>query len=267
MNMRLPIFAHNNSFVLFLFMFSLSVMMIGNVHFADAIVTGSSNFCSKFYTHPECSGWRTIPVMDNYWFCEYVDLPNMCKYKPDPLKQITPKTSNYCCFSYDYHIPKDVTYLYYDPSFEEMTKKGKTLPSSSQSIDELKIWTDKDHYKFGDRVNVYGKFDFGDPVLMKANKSVHVKFNESTVLFDLPVENNGWFSGYFYISDWLYFKSGKSQVSVTYFHTPNQLEPAKYVTKSYAFSTGDIKSIEGNPLERKIIDSLMPPDYGNEGLE
>ena len=53
-------------------------------------VTGSANFCSQFPTYPECTGWRSEPISDNFWFCEYVHLPSMCNNPPDPQKQIVP---------------------------------------------------------------------------------------------------------------------------------------------------------------------------------
>ena len=234
------IFPENRSLVMIIFLLGVVVVVIGNAHTAEAIVTSSSNFCNQFTTHPECTGWRTIPIVDNYWFCEYVDLPSMCKYKPDPQKQILPKAADHCCVLYDSHVPNDLSVLYYDHVFEETTKKGKEL-SPSYPVDELVIWTDKDHYRFGDRINVYGKFDFGDTVLQNGNKSVNVKFNGNTVIFDLPVHENGWFAGYFYISDSRHYWTGSSQISVTYFHTPNQHESGKYATESYQFTTGDIK--------------------------
>ena len=51
--------------------------------------------------------------------------------------------------------------------FVGQNKIGKNL-SSSSTVDELLVWTEKDHYEFGDRVNVYGKFDFGDKILKNA---------------------------------------------------------------------------------------------------
>lgn len=67
----------------------------GTMNAADAAITGSLYFCSVFTTHSECTGWRNIPIADNFWFCEYVDLPTMCKHKPDLQKQVLPQFADY----------------------------------------------------------------------------------------------------------------------------------------------------------------------------
>ena len=222
-----------------------------NTENAYGIIAASKNFCGQFTTHPECTGWRNIPITDNHWFCEYVDLPSVCQNPPNPQKEIHPLEADYCCRVYEENSEtiKDSSFLYYDLSFENMTKKGKDLPEA-YPINELVVWTDKDYYKFGDRVNVYGKFDFGDSVIKKSNKSVDIIFNGNKVVPNLPVESNGWFSGYFYITDPRFYYSGTSRIDVPYFHSPILHDPDIRTVSSYKFTTGGIKS--GTPFTIKI---------------
>ena len=224
-------------------MFTMITLIIStNTENAYGSITASENFCEQFPTHPECTGWRKIPVMDNFWFCEYVDLPSVCKNPPNPQKEIFPLEADYCCRIYkdNDETLKDLSSRYYDIIFEDTTKKGKYLPES-YPINELVVWTDKDYYKFGDRVNVYGKFDFGDPIIKKANKSVDILFNGNKVIPNLTVEPNGWFSGYFYISDARFYYSGTSRIDATYFHSPTAYDQDIRAVASYKFTTGEIQ--------------------------
>ena len=169
-------------------------------HDAFGARTGSTNYCNQFPTFAECSGWRSEPISDNHWFCEYVDLSSgsICDNPPtDPQKQIVTRIGNHCCGIIDSHPLKDMS-LGDGVSFAEISEKGKSLESSSSfSGRELIIWTERDHYSFGDRVNVYGKFDFNDPVLQNYNPFVDVNINDRPVILDLKVHSNGWFAGYF----------------------------------------------------------------------
>ena len=85
--MRMLTVSHTGILLMAVLVISITVGS-GAMHTADATRTAGFYFCNVFTTHPECTGWRNIPIMDNFWFCEYVDLPSMCKYKPDPQKQI-----------------------------------------------------------------------------------------------------------------------------------------------------------------------------------
>ncbi|MDH3677976.1 MAG: hypothetical protein OEQ12_06720, partial [Nitrosopumilus sp.] len=158
--------------------------------------TAGDNFCSAFPTHPECTGYRVEPIYDNFWFCQYVDLPAMCNNPPDPQKQIVTRIGNHCCGIIGSHVPKNISLG--DALFVDTSEKGQSLESSSSSSfeQELVIWTEKDHYSFGDRINVYGKFDFDDPVLQNNNSFVDISLNDRKVVLDLPVHSNGWFAGY-----------------------------------------------------------------------
>ncbi len=215
-------------------------------------ITASKNFCGQFSTHPECTGWRKIPVMDNFWFCEYIDLPSVCKNPPNPQKEISPLEADYCCRIYEDNDEtlNDLSSLYYDLVFEDTSKKGRELPEA-YPINELVVWTEKDHYKFRDRVNVYGKFDFGDPVIQKANRSVDILFNGNKVVPNLTVEPNGWFSGYFYISDPRFYYTGISRIDVTYFHSPTVYDQDIRAVASYKFTTGGIQEPK-DPFSIKI---------------
>ncbi len=234
-------------------MFTMITLIIStNTENVYGIITASKNFCGQFPTHPECTGWRTIPVVDNFWFCEYVDLPSVCKNPPNPQKEIFPLEADYCCRIYEDNDEtlKDLSSLYYDVIFEETTKKGRDL-SEAYPINELVVWTGKDYYKFGDRVNVYGKFDFGDSVIKKANKSVDILFNGNKVIPNLTVEPNGWFSGYFHISDPRFYYSGTSKIDATYFHSPTFYDRDIRAIASYKFTTGGIQEPK-DPFSIKI---------------
>jgi len=212
---------------------------------AEATVTASENFCESFPTFPECTGWRVTPIHDNFWFCAYVDLPTMCKNPPDPQKQISTLDADYCCRLFDDDLVsiRDVSGLYYDPSFLEMMKKGLML-DASYPVDELVIWTDKDHYDFGDRVNVYGKFDFSDPIIKKSNAFVNVVFNSEIVIRDLPVRDNGWFAGFFFLDNPRYHTTGLNAVSVSYIHVPTLEHSYRLNTFTYQFTTGNVPEPE-----------------------
>jgi len=224
--------------------------IFANFGLAEATITASKNFCESFPTFSECTGWRVEPIYDNFWFCAYVDLPTMCKNPPDPQKQIPTLDADYCCrlFDDDLVSPRDVSVLYYDPLYLQMVKKGLVL-DESYPVDELVIWTDKDHYNFGDRINVYGKFDFGDPIIKKSNSFVNIVFNGEKVILDVPVQSNGWFAGFFFLDSPRFHTTGLSTVSVSYFHVPTLENPYHLNTATYQFTTGDI-------LEPKTLFSI-----------
>ena len=213
----------------------------GFSHDAFGAATAGDNFCNVFPTHPECTGYRVEPIYDNFWFCQYVDLPSMCNNSPDPQKQIITRIGNHCCGIIGSHVPKNISLG--DASFAYTSEKGQSLESSSFG-QELLIWTEKDHYSLGDRVNVYGKFDFDDPVLQNNNSFVDISLNDRKVVLDLPVHSNGWFAGYFMLSNPYLFYTGSNLISVTYFHTPTQHEPDKFTHSTYAVTTGDIVASE-----------------------
>jgi len=227
--------------IIFILIITSMFFVFVNFGLADATVTASVNFCKVFHTNPECTGWRVEPISDNFWFCEYVDLPTMCKNLPDPQKQIVALDADYCCrlFDDDLISPRDVSTLYYDPTYSQMVERGIML-DESYPLDELVVWTDKDHYDFGDRINVYGKFDFSDPVIKKSNLFVDVVFNGGKVIVDLPVQDNGWFSGFFFLDNPRYRSTGLSTISVNYIHSPTLENPYTSTTSTYQFTTGDV---------------------------
>ena len=212
-------------------------------HDAFGAATAGDNFCSAFPTHPECAGYRVEAIYDNFWFCQYVDLPAMCNNPPDPQKQIVTRIGNHCCGIIGSHVPKNISLG--DALFADTSEKGQSLESSSSSFgQELVIWTEKDHYSLGDRVNVYGKFDFDDSVLQNNNSFVDISLNDRKVVLDLPVHSNGWFAGYFMLSNPYLFYTGNNLISVTYFHTPTQHEPDKFTDASYSITTGNVVTTE-----------------------
>lgn len=221
----------------------------GLYHDAFGAATAGDNFCNAFPTHPECTGYRVEPISDNFWFCQYVDLPTMCDNPPDSQKQIVTRIGNHCCGIIGSHIPKNISLD--DLSFTDTSHKGRSLESSSFG-QKLVIWTEKDHYSLGDRVNVYGKFNFNDPVLKNHNQFVDVSLNDRKVILDLPVHSNGWFAGYFTISNPYLYHTGNNLISVTYFHTPNQHESDKFTRASYTVTTGDIVATEPLSIDVKL---------------
>ena len=236
-----------------------SYAMFSNIPQAEGLVTGGKFFCEAFPTYPECTGWRVEPIFDNYWFCEYLDLPTMCKFKPNPQKQIQPLEIDECCREFEAGKTIDRTSEYVDPKYEIDVRIGKGLPEA-YPVDELAIWTDKDHYLFGDKVNVYGKFDFGDPIIKDNNELVDIRFNEGLVIPDLPIDENGWFSGFFRISDSRYFHTGLSQVSVEYFHKATIEEPDKFTRTTYQFTTGNI------PLTKGMLDIIVEQNPTSDSI-
>lgn len=223
------------------FLIASLLLIFSSIGLAEAAVTASKDFCESFPTYSECTGWRVIPIYDNFWFCAYVDLPTMCNNPPDPQKQIPILDADYCCRLFDDELvsPRDVSHLYYDPSFLSMVQRGLML-DESYPVKELVIWTDKDHYNFGDRINVYGKFDFSDPILKKSNSFVSIEFNGENVIPNLPVRNNGWFAGFFYLDNPRYHTTGLNTVSASYVHVPTLENSHRLDTSTYQFTTGDI---------------------------
>ena len=209
---------------------------ISNVSFGA--VTGSTNYCNQFPTYPECTGWRVEPITDNFWFCAYVNLPTVCGNPPDPKKEIVSRTGDYCCGILGSHVPKNVSFE--NSNFVDTSDKGKSL--DEHSTRELLIWTQMDHYFLGDTVNVYGKFNFNDPILKNHNQFVDVILNDRKVILDLPVHPNGWFAGYFTLSNPYLFHTGNNLLSVTYFHNPTLENPDKFTQASYKFTTGDVRA-------------------------
>ena len=255
-------------------LFIASILLIfTSFGLAEAAVTAGKNFCAAFPTYSECTGWRVEPIHDNFWFCEYVDLPTMCKNPPDPQKQIPTLDSDYCCrlFDDDLVSPRDVSHLYYDPSYLSMVERGLML-DESYPLDELVIWTNKDHYNFGERINVYGKFDFTDPIIKKSNLFVNIVFNGENVIPNLPVHNNGWFAGFFHLDNPRHHTTGLSTVSVSYVHVPTLEDSSRLTTSTYQFTTGDVpepkklfsiwlaadKFSIDNPIEYRTIPEIHP---------
>ena len=231
-----------------LFIIGIFAGFSGFNHDAFGAATAGDNFCNAFPTHPECTGYRVEPISDNFWFCQYVDLPAMCDNPPDPQKQIVTRIGNHSCGIIGSHVPKYVDLD--DASFADTSEKGQSLESSSLG-QELVIWTEKDHYSLGDRVNVYGKFDFDDPVLQNNNSFVDISLNDRKVVLDLPVHSNGWFAGYFMLSNPSLFYTGSNLISVTYFHTPTLHEPDKFTDASYGITTGDVVATQPFSIDVK----------------
>lgn len=244
----------------FLFIILSAFLVFANFGLAEAAITGSENFCEAFPTYPECTGWRVEPINDNFWFCAYVDLPTVCKNPPDPQKQIDTLSSDYCCrlFDNDFVFLRDTSTLSYDLSYSQMIKMGMML-DESYPLNELALWTNKDHYDFGERINVYGKFDFGNKVIKNFNPSVDVRFNGAKVIVDLPVQPNGWFAGFFHLDNPRYHTTGTSNISVSYFHTPTLERPHKITTSTYQFTTGDVRE-PATPFSIVLNDDKISPD-------
>ena len=237
-------------FLLNLILLSILYIIV-DVTFADAAKTGSYNFCTQFPAFPECGGWRTKAINDNYWFCDYVYLENFCRNPPNPEKQIPLRTEDYCC-----------RYIGSELQKEERSKGqqiDKTI-NTYESILPLIIWTDKDHYDYRDKVIVYGKFDFTNPsIKQNINETsffqtgeieersfdIDIKLNGKTVLRDIQVNNYGWFSAYFFLNNGYSFSTQNNLLEVEYIITNGNIPPGGPKTHAtYHFTTGDISKTD-----------------------
>ena len=229
-----------------------------------AYKTGSYNFCIVFPTFPDCVGWRTEAISDsyNYWFCDYVYLPDICENPPDEEKKITLRTEDFCCrfIGLEPITPARIQ----DRFVEQILGKN----SSDSSIAPLIIWTDKDHYNFRDKVTVYGKFDF---TKIKIKKSVSekefdqtgrqvegtsiqtgriisetpvldidVKLNGNRVLKNIPVYENGWFATFFYLDNQYTFSNQNNLLEIDYILYEDVPLGGPRTHATYHFTTGSI---------------------------
>ena len=253
----------------------LCAIISGTIAFdyVEAAKTGSYNFCTQLPAYPECAGWRTESITDNYWFCEYVNLKNYCKNLPEPNKEIPIRTDNYCCthigeFSLRKILQED-----------EMPNSEIQIKNIKDSILPLVIWTDKDHYNYGEKVIIYGKFDFTNPTIIKnihnvsfdqtgriAEKifAVDIKLNGKEILRNIPVNSNGWFSTFVFMNNSYNFSSQYNLLEVEYIIASKDLPLGGPKTNAtYHFTTGEIAQKE-NEFSIWLDDSLLPNkiEYG-----
>ena len=255
--------------ILFLiFSFSIYALSV-EINPINAAKTGSYNFCKQFPAFPECVGWRIDAIDDNYWFCEYVHLKELCNNMPNPEKTIPLKTQNDCC---QYIGPRLEKLNPINPE-ENLQIKEPILKDKLESILPLTIWTDKDHYNFRDKTIVYGKFDFTNPSIIQNIKgkdfaqtgevtektfTVDIKLNGKQVLQEIPVSPNGWFSASFNHNNIYNFATQNNLLEVEYIITQGKIPlggPRTHAT--YQFTTGDIAKIDEN-FEVWIDKSSLP---------
>ena len=265
---------------------SLTVVFSGIFDFdnAEAYKTGSYNFCQVFPLFPECVGWRTNPISDDYnrWFCAYVDLPKLCEEKPIPEKEIILRDESFCCK----FIGEELEIRKAENTPEQLLGRDST----NTSLEPLIIWTDKDHYNFRDKVTVYGKFDFTSYKIKKSTSEtefdqalrivdgtsiqtgriteetpvldIDIKLNGRIVLKNIPVHENGWFMAFFHLNDRYKFGNQNNLIEVEYilYEYPVPLGgPRTHAT--YQFTSGDISKydekfevwIDKSELPEKII--------------
>ena len=234
---------------------------------ADAAKTSSYNFCAQFPGFPECAGWRTEPITDNYWFCEYVNLKILCKNPPDPEKEIPLRTSEYCCrqIGTETKLVKNVQ----TKLLEQTVFPSKKL----ESILPLIIWTDRDHYEYRDKMYIYGKFDFTNPTIIEnigrvefyqtgdiieEKSTVDIKLNGRTILRDIPVSEEGWFSAYFFHNNIYSYSTQNNLLEVEYIVTSKDIPLGGPRTHAiYHFTTGEIAKKEDS-FEIWTDDSELP---------
>ena len=239
--------------------------------YADAAKTGSYNFCTQLPAYPECAGWRSESILDNHWFCEYVDLKNYCKNSPEPNKEIPIRIDEYCCTHID-EVP--LRKMLHE---EEIPNSETQIKNLKDSILPLVIWTDKDHYNYGEKVTIYGKFDFRDPTIIKnihgtnfdqtariAEKTfaVDIKLNGKEILRKVPVNPNGWFSAYVFMNNSYNFSTQYNLLEVEYIITSKDVPLGGPKTSAtYHFTTGEIAQKESE-FSIWLDDSLLPNKIG-----
>ena len=246
-------------FFLILILSSSMYILLSDFYFADASKTGSYNFCVSQPTFPECVGWRTNAITDNYWFCDYVSLKEFCKNPPDPEKQIPLRTQDFCCRYIGSELKRTLSdSLDQNIQYEEFS----ALKGKQESLLPLIIWTDKDHYNFRDKVIVYGKFDFTNPSIIQniydvnfaqtgdiseKTFTIDIKLNGKIILRNIPVSSNGWFSAFFFNNNPYTFSTQNNLLEVEYIITQGVMPPSGPKTHAtYHFTTGDIAKKEDN---------------------
>ena len=250
-------------------LFFVFTMMILDYDFAYA-KTGSYNFCEVFPAFPECGGWRTEPLSDNFWYCEYVYLENFCNHPPSPEKQIPTRSEDYCCR----YLGDKLESIDPSKAHQILTPEQLAfLETTDESIFPAIIWTDKDHYNFLDRVQIYGKLDFANAsiaqnlqdldfiqtgVLSNNSTVVDVILNGRTILREIPVNENGWFSAFYFLNDRYKFSTQNNLLEVEYILSSGVVPlggPKTHTT--YHFTTGAVSKTD-DAFEIWIDDTSLP---------
>ena len=256
----------------------LSLVLLSSIYlivldfdYVYAAKTGGYNFCEVFPAYSECGGWRTQALSDNYWFCEYVNLENFCKTHPTPEKQIQLKSVDSCC---KYIGPELENIDDPDDSKDLLSpERLDMLQHRNKSIFPAIMWTDKDHYDFQDKVTIYGKFDFTNVSIKKNlldvnfaqtgimtdnSTVVDINLNGRRILKDIPVNQNGWFSAFYFINDRYHYSTQNNLLEVKYTITSGVIPPSGPKTHAiYHFTTGEISKKEDG-FGMWIDDSLLP---------
>ena len=254
-------------FVLGSMIFLMIISGTGGFDHAEAAKTGSYNFCSQLPAYPECAGWRAESISDNYWFCQYVDLKNYCKNLPDADKEIPLRTDDYCCL-YIGQIPLKKILPENETSNLEIKVKNV-----EESILPLIIWTDKDHYNYGEKLTIYGKFDFTDPTIVKnihdfnfdqtgrvheKTLDVDIKLNGREILRSIPVSPNGWFSAFTFMNNSYNFSTQYNLLEVEYAISSKDVPLGGPKTNAvYHFTTGNIAQ-KDDKFDILLDESLLP---------
>ena len=255
--------------VLFTVLLSTSYISIIDFNSVDAAKTGSYNFCTQFPAYPECVGWRTKALTDNYWFCDYVYLKDLCNNIPEPEKRIPLRTQDYCCK----YIGPELQKIKIEDT-RSTTPDDNILPTNIvESILPLIVWTDKDHYNYRDKVIVYGKFDFTNPTIIKNINEINfaqtgeisekkfivdIKLNGREILRNIPINSNGWFSAFFFHDNAYRFSTQNNLLEVDYIITSGDTPlggPKTHAT--YHFTTGDIAQ-KDDSFDIWVDDSSLP---------
>jgi hypothetical protein len=250
----------------------LSVLCIVIINFDSADATGkvgSYGFCTQFPAFPECVGWRVEAISDNHWFCEYVYLKNICKNTPNPEKQISLRIQDYCCR----YIGPELKEEQSDKSNQNTPSTQLVIPNESpESILPLIIWTDKDHYNYLDKVIVYGKFDFTNPTIIQninqrnfaqtglVSKEIFatdIKLNGGTILRNIPVSPEGWFSAYFFLNNSYKFSTQNNLLEVEYITTKEIPLGGPKTHAIYHFTTGEVTK-KDNKFDLWVDSTQMP---------
>jgi len=113
-------------------LFSILYFPTVGFDFVDGIKTGSYNFCSQLPGYPECAGWRSEIITDDFWFCDYVYLEELCSSTPESEKELPLRTQDYCCR----YIESELQKIQIEENVDSKDKLAEGLEDFCQMTDQ-----------------------------------------------------------------------------------------------------------------------------------